>query len=118
MSDFFESLEIRFHDAPWNDCYEIAFFAKEGGRTWVSEPIAMKERTDHGIIYPTARMSRNAMQGLFNELWKAGFRPKDGTGNSGHVEALKYHLEDMRKLVFVTTRSKVEATQPISGGGE
>lgn len=100
MSEFDQNLEIRFHDSPWNDCYEIAFFTKEGGRTWIGEPVVMKERVTYGVIEPTARMSRTAMQGLFNEMWRSGFRPKDGTGNSGHVEALKYHLEDMRKLVF------------------
>lgn len=102
-----DSLEIRFHDSPWNDCYEIAFFSKEFGKMFISDPLTMKEHAKHAMITPTARLSRNSMQGLFNELWKSGFRPKDGTGNSGHVEALKYHLEDMRKLIFNVSTEEV-----------
>lgn len=49
---------------------------------------------------PAFRLSEATCQNLFDQLWRDGFRPKDGTGNSGHVEALKYHLEDMRKLAF------------------
>ncbi len=54
---------------------------------------------------PTFRFSsssddRGSLQSLFNQLWNIGLRPKDGTGNSGHVESIRYHLEDMRKLVF------------------
>ena len=94
------NLEIKFHDNPWNDSYDIALFSKGKGTSFVSEPIVLKEHKQGSLITPTASLSREAMQGLFNELWRAGFRPKDGTGNSGHVAALEYHLEDMRKLVF------------------
>lgn len=46
------------------------------------------------------RLTPDVMQDIFNQLWKIGLRPKDGTGNSGHIAALQYHLEDMRNLVF------------------
>lgn len=49
---------------------------------------------------PTFRLTHSAAQHLFEQLWEMGCRPKDGTGNGGHIEAMKYHLEDMRKLVF------------------
>ncbi len=111
MNELEEKLEIRFHDSPWSDCYEIAFFSKENGKSYVGSPLEMKAIKRGEIVTPTARLGSVAMQGLFNEMWRAGFRPKDGTGNSGHVEALKYHLEDMRKLVFVTTETK----QPGAG---
>jgi hypothetical protein len=45
-------------------------------------------------------LSEDDMQAMFNQMWALGFRPLDGTGNSGHIAALEYHLEDMRKLVF------------------
>lgn len=102
---FEDNLELKFHDSPWLDAYELAFFSKQGGKSFVAAPLELSEYKRGALIQPTARLSRSAMQGLFNELWRAGFRPADGTGNSGHVEALKYHLEDMRRLVFVTTGS-------------
>lgn len=49
---------------------------------------------------PTVRVFPEDLQNIFNQLWRMGFRAKDGTGNGGHIEAMKYHLEDMRRLVF------------------
>lgn len=53
------------------------------------------------IREPFLDLNSEDAQGLFNQFWNAGFRPKDGTGNGGHIDALKYHLEDMRKLAFM-----------------
>lgn len=45
-------------------------------------------------------MTDNAGQSLFDALWAVGYRPNKGEASAAHVEAMKYHLEDMRKLVF------------------
>ena len=67
------------------------------------------EKVERGkLIRPSFEMTDAYAQELFNELWQQGFRPKDGTGNSGHVAAVQYHLEDMRKLVFATNDSNDE----------
>lgn len=39
-------------------------------------------------------------QNLMDALWNVGIRPAQGSGTGAHVEAMKYHLEDMRRLVF------------------
>ena len=52
------------------------------------------------LIEPTFSLPRAQVQALFNDLWREGFRPAYGTGNAGHLESVKYHLEDMRRLVF------------------
>lgn len=57
-------------------------------------------------IEPFISIDKIMAQALFNDLWQIGYRPSDGTGNSGHVEALKYHLEDLRRLVFKNTKDK------------
>lgn len=49
---------------------------------------------------PTFRLARSEAQTLLQTLWDCGYRPSDGEGTGGHVNALKYHLEDMRRLVF------------------
>lgn len=54
---------------------------------------------------PFMEISQDDMQAMFDQLWTLGFRPLDGTGNGGHIEAMKYHLEDMRKLVFKERKS-------------
>ena len=42
---------------------------------------------------------------LMDMLWRAGIKPSE-IGTVGHLEATKYHLEDMRKLV--SARYKVD----------
>jgi hypothetical protein len=66
----------------------------------------LKQRKRFEYVAPCAILSEEALQELFNQLWKEGFRPKDGTGNSGHLEAINRHLEDMRTLVFKTKGTK------------
>lgn len=64
------------------------------------------EQVDAGAyVKPSFTLGQHEVQELFNQLWQQGYRPKDGTGNGGHVEAIKYHLEDMRKLVFSVSGS-------------
>lgn len=45
---------------------------------------------------PFLSLEEDDAQGLFMEMWRAGFRP----GNDGDETATKYHLEDMRKIAF------------------
>lgn len=95
-----ENLELRLVDAEWEDLIQFQFFTISGGQRAVAEPLTVRTIKQGDFVEPCFRMSREQTQALFNKLWQAGFRPKDGTGNSGHVAALQYHLEDMRKLVF------------------
>ena len=46
----------------------------------------------------------NTAQSLFDALWEAGYRPHNGESSQAHVDALKYHLEDMRRLAFPKER--------------
>jgi hypothetical protein len=55
------------------------------------------------LLKPSFNLLNAQVQELFDQLWKQGYRPKDRTGNGGHIETLPYHLEDMRKLVFAAT---------------
>jgi hypothetical protein len=45
-------------------------------------------------------LERTAAQSLFDDLWKAGFRPTNEIGSEGQLAALQGHLEDMRKIAF------------------
>lgn len=84
-----------------NDAYALRLLKRDDdGALFAATYIEFVKLEPGSYMAPTTEMQRKELQSLFNELWQAGFRPNDGTGNSGHVEALKYHLEDMRKLVF------------------
>lgn len=84
---------------------ETAFLVEtregRGGRRLKAKPLEFEEVDPRTFNHePTFRLTQPAAQLMFEHLWRLGFRSKDGTGNAGHVDAIKYHLEDMRKLVF------------------
>lgn len=49
-------------------------------------------------------LSQKELQYLMDSMWRKGIRPSNGEGSVGEIGALKYHLEDMRKLVFKEKR--------------
>jgi len=61
------------------------------------EPLSKMEGR---IIDPTIRIDTDTAQSVFQQLWDKGYRPNNGESSMAHVASLKYHLEDMRKLVF------------------
>jgi hypothetical protein len=95
-----EPLVFKVRDCDYGDAYGIAI--REGDSRRFISPVALelKERAYGEYIEPAFSFRPEEMQSLFNEMWALGFRPKDGTGNSGHLAAIEYHLEDMRRLVF------------------
>lgn len=79
----------------------------QAGTTMVSHVTFTFEelKGDGRYVGPSAVLSDEDAQMLMDELWRAGLRPENGEGTDGHVNALKYHLEDMRKLVFKKTEA-------------
>ena len=51
------------------------------------------------VLDPTLSIHPDEAQQIINELWRLGFRPKDGAGAMAHTEAIQMHLDDMRKIV-------------------
>lgn len=49
---------------------------------------------------PSLRLEQEQVQALMDRLWDCGVRPTEVAGSAGSLAATKYHLEDMRKLVF------------------
>jgi len=93
---------------------EMAFniYIRTGDR--IVEPVtfSMFEPKTHAFVEPSMKMQREEAQALFQSLWDAGLRPNDGEGTTGHVAALKYHLEDMRRLVFEDNTPKIIHNRP------
>lgn len=60
------------------------------------------ERVENGLMpspEPPLSLLPEEAQELMDELYLAGIRPSE-EGTAGQLAAVKYHLEDMRKLVF------------------
>lgn len=91
--------ELRVHKNPWAHDTEIAYFERRDGAVFMAKPLEFESVGRH-VALPTFCITHEQTQQLFNELWNMGYRPADGTGNSGHIAAVSYHLEDMRRLVF------------------
>ena len=61
--------------------------------------LVMMKLEDNQIIEPTVHLSFEEATVLMEELWNAGIRPS-GVGTTGELASVRYHLEDMRTLVF------------------
>lgn len=52
------------------------------------------------ISRPAFELDKDEAQDLMNALYQAGVRPTETFDQTSQIESIKYHLEDMRKLVF------------------
>ena len=98
MSD--QNLELRVHSSPWWAGLQcLVLGGGPGGRTH-GESVVMVEHKDFEVIDPTFHLDQRHAQVLMDDLWRCGVRPSDGEGSAGQLASVKYHLEDMRRLVF------------------
>lgn len=49
---------------------------------------------------PTFSLANDECQGLMDELWRAGFRPSEGTGSAGALRQAEGHIESLRAIAF------------------
>ena len=97
------------------DGYQV--FAKEGEDV-VTQLIVSKEPFESGTAYgPCTILTDEHAQKLLQALWDAGLRPNNGESSLAHIEAMKYHLEDMRELVWKFINPSVEIPErgPTTG---
>ena len=68
--------------------------------TYSLDPVVMRATTDHGVMLnPFLTLTQAEAQRLSDALAIAGIRPSD-EGSPHQLSAIRYHLEDMRTLVF------------------
>lgn len=84
----------------WTDAIAIRLGVKTESGFAVAKPLSMQVIEPGSLVEPTFRLPLDAAQRMMDELWQAGVKPSQSIGSTGQVEAIKYHLEDMRKLVF------------------
>lgn len=98
MSD---KLSIVLNRSPFRPVIEFAIKAP-GPRPVYASRIELTEVSVGDEIPFVASMDNAEAQELLNQLWSIGFRPADGAGNAGHVEALKDHIRDLRWMAEST----------------
>lgn len=84
------------------NCLDVMIHFSKGKFPAVASPLLMTSITpelEGSVQPPTFSLTKEAAQGLLDELWSVGVRPSNGAGNVGELAATKYHLEDMRQIV-------------------
>jgi hypothetical protein len=107
--------DLRIYVARHNWGQEVEFLveSRRGVVRSIASPMEFTELLDgHLVPAPTGRMAPEAAQALMDQLWDIGFRPTRAEGSAGTLEAVKYHLEDMRKIALPAMTSSLQLRQP------
>jgi hypothetical protein len=65
----------------------------------LAQPLVFQQMERRVEREPTFHLTEEEAQYMINALWASGLRPTS-VGGPGELASVKYHLEDMRKLVF------------------
>lgn len=95
-----ETWHINAQREIWSDAIAIRVGLRSENGFDVAMPVMMVGVEPGAMTQPMIKLPLEAAQRLMDELWQAGVKPSQSIGSTGQVEAIKYHLEDMRKLVF------------------
>lgn len=80
--------------------YEVRARKRTLQDIYIAQPL-MFEKIDRGAIAnPSFHLDKESAQELMNALYRAGIRPTQTFDQESQLDSVKYHLEDMRKLVF------------------
>jgi hypothetical protein len=84
---------------------------REPDRLQVGAEIIFKD-IQPGEMYPPCplQMPRHEAQQFFDRLWASGLRPSEARDTAGMTEAMKAHIEDLRRVAF-------KNIPPLNNGG-
>ena len=66
----------------------------------VAQNIVLGEYKEACVIDPVFSLDDFQVQGLMDEMWKAGIRPTKQKDDAGVIEAMKEHLSDLRSVIL------------------
>ena len=72
-----------------------------GGEIEIAKQLEYEPSCPSATSPPTEYIDHDEAQRLMDSLWNCGIRPVQAKGSAGQLDAVKYHLEDMRKLAGV-----------------
>lgn len=79
---------------------ELKIGKREDSKRFYATSITFEEIRRGEMIPSLLNMQPEEAQELMDALFAAGVRPSREFGQSSQIESIKFHLEDMRKLVF------------------
>lgn len=75
--------------------------SQSNGKKAIATNITFQTLEDNQLIEaPLLSLSQQEAQDLADQLYAVGIRPSQAAGSAGQLDAVKYHLEDMRTLVL------------------
>ena len=94
--------EVIAKNEPWRMNIQLLLCEYDGEICAIPDKIVMRDIKPGELIPESAlvELDRTAAQKLMDSLWNCGLRPAAGKGSEGQLAAVKYHLEDMRRLLF------------------
>ena len=84
----------------WSDSIALRIADITENKFAVAREIVFSEAQPNAITSPAIHLTQGEAQELANQLYAAGIHPEQAAGSAGQLGAVKYHLEDMRRLVF------------------
>ncbi len=87
---------------PARQCYQLQAIkhSPNGDRFAIFMECKQEPLETTTIHEPTLALDPEEAQSLFNALWDADLRPRDGQGGMAHTNAQAAHLADLRAIVF------------------
>ena len=99
-------MQIRVSPESYMCGFGLHVWDERGGKLYVPEKLCLKEGNEFLQKPPILKIDRKeGFQDLMDDLWNIGLRPTQKADSyKAEVEAIKFHLEDMRTLVFHATK--------------
>jgi len=97
-------MKVKIHKNPYTDCIEFLIYYEENGKRYVAQPVKLifKEWKEGEKIKPTLELSifeADFLKSLAEALDEKGIKTNKDAKIEGILEATRYHLEDLRKLL-------------------
>lgn len=95
-------MKVSIWREPWNNYIGIMFWEEREGKIYAAEPVQLvfKEAPEgHTAGGPTLRINSLTLQSLAEALDEQNIKTDKDAKIQGTLEASRYHLEDLRKLL-------------------
>jgi len=98
-------MKVKIYKNPYKDFIEFLIYYEQNGKRYIAQPVELifKEWKENKEIKPTLKISGffegEFLRALAEALNEKGIKTDKDAKIEGTLEATKYHLEDLRKLL-------------------
>ena len=92
-------LQVFVKAHPWSDGFDVYVLSKRSDGNFILNGDVWSEAKEGDEHKPTFRLTSEMAKLLTEALLSKGVRPDEESRNEGRLEATRYHLEDLRKML-------------------